>query len=302
MDKLDIVSVPVICLDALLPGQKLEGTTEDPTFCIFLREVGLGGWFAMTSLDFRSRKMRRNGVLCKIEFVDVASKDENKDFIPTAVDFVIHGKRRCRLVGPAKGMKSRIGRWRRCYDENGEESVLGWGEERFLDLPESDSSPYEGLIKAPSDNFSNEHTSWNTIEVKCNVESDQEINDEMIEKAQSLLPLLDDWYALASNTETYVNTNVTATARIEQDKPLLSIDPKKFLNRIKEDLGPCPPVTEPSLFAFWVAALINPLPPMGVSLEIRGQMLESKDILMCLQILERGLKRSIENLNGTKPL
>ena len=30
-------------------------------------------------------------------------------------------------------MKLRIGRWRRGYDPDGEESRLGWGDERFVD-------------------------------------------------------------------------------------------------------------------------------------------------------------------------
>ena len=69
---------------------------------------------------------------------------------------------------------------------------------------------------------------------------------------------------------------------------------------MKNDLGACPPLTDPSSFAFWVAALINPLPPLGVSLEIRGQLLESNGTLQRLYVLEKGLKRSIENLNGKR--
>ena len=40
-----VVELPVICLDALLPNQRLEGSTSDPTFCNLLRSIGLGGSF-----------------------------------------------------------------------------------------------------------------------------------------------------------------------------------------------------------------------------------------------------------------
>jgi len=89
------------------------------------------------------------------------------------------------LAGKSEGLESRIGRWRRVYDENGEESVLGWGVEQFTDL----------------------------------------------------LP----------------------------------------------------------------AALINPLPAMGISLEIRGNILEVQTLEERLKILEMGLVRSIQNLKGERP-
>lgn len=57
-----ILDVPVICFDAILPNQVMEGSTSDSTFVSFLRELGLGGWFVMTSLDFKKRLVRRNGI------------------------------------------------------------------------------------------------------------------------------------------------------------------------------------------------------------------------------------------------
>ena len=145
------LSLPVIIFDALLPQQKLEGSTEDTTFIKFLiNEIGLGGYFMMTSLEYKSRKIRRNGVLCKIEFLNAASATtttpaamtsiSNNNDLPTSVNFVIVGKKRCRVAvgnkdsSKNKDLKLRIGRWRRCYDENCEESQLGWGEERFKDI------------------------------------------------------------------------------------------------------------------------------------------------------------------------
>lgn len=71
------MELPVVCLDALLPNQSLVGSTTDPTFCNLLRSIGLGGTFVITSLNTRARKIRRFGVLARIEIVDV---DNDEDF------------------------------------------------------------------------------------------------------------------------------------------------------------------------------------------------------------------------------
>ena len=75
----------------------------------------------MTSLNTRQRKIRRFGVVARIEMVDVdgddtSNKEEGGDSLfstPTAVAFSIVGKRRCEILGQAEAMKERIGRWRR---------------------------------------------------------------------------------------------------------------------------------------------------------------------------------------------
>ena len=135
---------------------------------------------------------------------------------------------------------------------------------------------------------------------------------------ESLIPYVDEWYNLASNIKTYQNLNVTATARIQWDQPYLTIEPEKLLRRVIKELGPRPNATITTTntntnnnsnskkvnveFIFWVAALINPLPALGVSLEIRGNILEANTIQQKLQILELGLMRSIQNLKGERRL
>jgi hypothetical protein len=288
------VSLPVLSFDALLPGQRLEGSTQDETFSHFLSEVGLGGWFVMTSLDVRTRKMRRHGVIAKIEYVDAFKSGR----MPTAVDFSIVGRYRCRVVGYPTGMKERIGRWRRGYDSNGEESKLGWGEESFLDGPGVESMD---TAETSPTGLQVPHMEWSKTNVVCDLDEDDS-NDELLNKAESLLPLIDKWYMLASDVKTYDNTNVTASARISHGMPGLLCDPSKLLQRVTNELGERPPATQPTALCFWAAALINPLPPMGISLEIRGRMLEATNLKDRLQILEQGLIRSIQNLEGTRPL
>ena len=338
------VSLPVVAFDALLPRQRLTGSTEDPTFCRLLRDLGLGGLFVMVSWNPFKRKVRRNGVICRIAFVDTLKQpaqpggplsEDSSDptAIPSSVDFILVGRQPCHVVGPAQGMVARIGRWRREYDPDGEEKVLGWGEEKFLDvqLPGGDESPSAGgdsaidrAVRAATtlaalerrDNAPTDEstalepgvpcTQWSMSQVQCTPlsldEEEPSATPDEIALAESLVPLLDRWLALASDPRTYDNTNVTASARARHNEPGLRCDPRQRMGVVLHDLGQRPPPTRPTAFAFWGGALINPLPPLGVSLEIRGRILEAPTALDKLTILQTGLQRSIQNLEGSRPL
>ena len=125
-------------------------------------------------------------------------------------------------------------------------------------------------------------------------------SDEVaIEKAKSLVPMLQQWQQLASDVKTYENTDVVAASRVMKGQPGLRVDPAALLRKALNDLGEQPkPEVDPTSFALWGAALINPLPPLGVSPEIRGRVLEAPDAKSKLEILEWGVKRSIANLEG----
>ena len=112
----------------------------------------------MTSLNNRQRKILRFGVIARIELVDVDNNEDPNDLgkgvgigaqydnhlsTPTAVAFSIVGKKRCEILGSSNtDMKLRIGRWRRGYDPDGEESRLGWGDERFVDKADGGDTPF----------------------------------------------------------------------------------------------------------------------------------------------------------------
>lgn len=314
-----VVTLPVVCFDALLPKQEMEGRTDDPLFCEFLRDqVGLGGWFVMTSLNFFTRTIRRHGTIIKVIGMDAINTEENgntmdtkRSSIPTAVDFFLVGHSRCRVIGPNVGMKQRIGRWRRAYDPNGEVMMLGWGEERFTDAAE-DLSAMISIDELESEDIDSKRQSrnnWSNCWIEVNLEDVERMNQyeqttEVVTSLQQTLPgLVDEWFSLASNVATYENTNVTASTRIQKGAPGLWVDPHKLLQRVSNQLGPIPSIQDdPTAFCFWVAALINPLPALGVSLEIRGKLLEAATIEKRLQIVENGLRRSIDNLTGMRPL
>jgi hypothetical protein len=141
--------------------------------------------------------------------------------------------------------------------------------------------------------------------VECYHDDTSDVTDDLIRKAQSLIPLVKEWCDLASDMKTYENTKVTATTRVQQGQPFMSVQPENLLERVKRDLGEMPQLNHQGSiydFAFWVAALINPLPSLGVSLEIRGKLLEAYSLEEKLTILEFGLQRSLQNLRGERPL
>ncbi|KAL3909714.1 MAG: hypothetical protein SGARI_002463 [Bacillariaceae sp.] len=272
----------------------------------------------MTSLNYFTRTIRRHGTVVKLEYMDAPASvdgDTTKDRrMPSAVHFSLVGLSRCRVVGPRQAMKTRIGRWRRAYDEKGEETKLGWGEERFTNAPEcltpipTDEDIQDGNRLEIDPKLS--HLKWTGSWVQVNLEQTEKHaveSDEDMEGIAALterLPsMVDEWVSLASNIKTYENTNVTASTRIKVGEPGLWIEPETLLKQIKKKLGPIPSAKDdPTAFCFWVAALINPLPVLGVSLEIRGKLLEAPTVKQRLLVVEMGLTRSIDNLIGKRPL
>eukprot|EP00586_Coscinodiscus_wailesii_P005893 CAMPEP_0172488810 /NCGR_PEP_ID=MMETSP1066-20121228/18533_1 /TAXON_ID=671091 /ORGANISM="Coscinodiscus wailesii, Strain CCMP2513" /LENGTH=427 /DNA_ID=CAMNT_0013256279 /DNA_START=97 /DNA_END=1380 /DNA_ORIENTATION=+ len=307
-----VYELPVICFDALLPNQHLEGKTRDPTFCRFLRDLGLGGLFVMTSLNTRRRQLRRSGVVTRVELVD-ADRDGGVEN-PTEVEFRLAGVKRCRVVGRAVGMKERVGRWRRGYDDDGEESVLGWGVESFCDLNCTTATTGGDDDDGPNDPSDVEvenvpKTEWTLNKIKVDFKDNDEEDDDAEKRsrrvhrvATSLIPLLEKWQSLASDVGTYENTNVVAGIRRKRGQPDLLRDPSRLLRNVLVELGEGPGPEDPTSFAFWACAVVNPLPPLGVAPEMRGAMLEALGVDMRLNILERGIKRSIANLEGTTSL
>ena len=65
---------------------------------------------------------------------------------------------------------------------------------------------------------------------------------------------------------------------------------------------PMPPAEEPRNRALWVAALINPLPALGVSLEIRPAVLSAPTTAAALEAVMHGIKTSIAHLDGSEPM
>jgi len=362
--------LPVVCFDAMLPGQRLELTTEDPTLCDFLMQLGLGGMFCMTSLDPRERRVRRHGVVVRIALVDVARSREGVPVgygAPTLIRTSLVGRTRCVLIDERASQA--LGRWRRQYDPEGDEPRLGWGEEPLLSLPEgvvaegvvAEGVVAEGIgatavaqgagINGEDEGAADEDVApsdpWVPLRVRL-LHGEAELVTtermpstgggsssssagagvgglgssaadmpadavaraaaakelELAELAGAVLSALAEWEALARDSATYANVDVAcAGLRVQNGFPALRRDPAALLDGVKLDLGPRPDArAQPTAFALWVAALLNPLPALGVAPELRASVLMAVSAEQRLLVVERGLRRSIANLRGEQPL
>lgn len=74
------------------------------------------------------------------------------------------------------------------------------------------------------------------------------------------------------------------------------------IDALLEDLGEMPPSDQPSERAFWIGALINPLPGMGVALEIRPALLTAKKAEQRVEVALNGIFRSIKYMDGSARL
>jgi hypothetical protein len=74
------------------------------------------------------------------------------------------------------------------------------------------------------------------------------------------------------------------------------------LDAVLKDLGGMPDASLPGARAVWVAALINPLPGLGVAWEIRPAMLAAGSSAERLEVAIAGITASIENLQGGSPM
>jgi hypothetical protein len=72
------------------------------------------------------------------------------------------------------------------------------------------------------------------------------------------------------------------------------------IDELLEDLGEIPPEDEPSERALWVGALINPLPAMGVAMEIRPALLTATTAERRVDIACDAILKSIRHMEGTQ--
>lgn len=104
------------------------------------------------------------------------------------------------------------------------------------------------------------------------LDSSNGAREEDVAAASGLAPLFAEWEELVSRF---------APGRLE---------------RAKAELGAAPPFERPADYAIWAAALVNPLPPLGVAPEIRPATLAAADAAERLRIVKGALEASVEHL------
>lgn len=106
---------------------------------------------------------------------------------------------------------------------------------------------------------------------------DKEYLDRAVSEGRRLTSLVDGWIELARENER---------------------EPGQIDNLLL-DLGEMPPPEELTDLAFFVGALINPIPAMGVAMEVRPALLTAETANERMGIALDGIERSIGHMNGT---
>lgn len=109
-------------------------------------------------------------------------------------------------------------------------------------------------------------------------------NDEAsaVEAATKLLPLIEQWEALV----------VDGGHERQPD----------HLELVRTHLGPRPPPERPTDLALWVGAYVNPLPALGVVLEVRPVLLAATTANERVDAALAGIASSIAHLDGSRRL
>ena len=269
-------TMPVIVLDATLPGQRLglrfdkkdtrralnAGTALGP-----LAEVG--DVFAMLGQAPRSGQVLPFGVEVAVSAV--------RDFPDGSGDVEVElvGRRRVRIEGQP-------------FDENG----VAMARVAFMDF--APDAPMNGGAEDDDDNESvllGEHDAVKgahpvaatrsgrrsgIAEDSDSIQQSALVSEENARAAAALAPLVSEWKTLVRE------------GGHERRKGQLEL--------IESHIGPMPPSGEPARVAAWVAALINPIPALGVAYEIRPALLMARDTKGMLRVARDGIVTSIERL------
>ena len=261
-------TMPVIVLDATLPGQRLglrfdkkdtrralnAGTALGP-----LAEVGDA--FAMLGQAPRSGQVLPFGVEVTVSRV--------RDFPDGSGDVEVElvASRRLRIEGQP-------------FDENGVATAKVAFMDFAPDAPGSaNSEDGEAVLLGEHDAVKGAHPAAakrgerQTTDESVAETFDSEANTRA---AEALGPLVSEWKTLVRE------------GGHERRKGQLEL--------IESHLGPMPPSSEPARVAAWVAALINPIPALGVAYEIRPALLMARDTKGMLRVARDGVVTSIERL------
>lgn len=74
------------------------------------------------------------------------------------------------------------------------------------------------------------------------------------------------------------------------------------IDTLLEELGDIPSAEEPTERAFWIGALINPIPAMGVALEVRPSLLMAETAEERIKVASAGILKSIRHMDGSDRL
>lgn len=272
--------LPLMILDTMLPRQILQIQIQHPTLKSLMKhrvgqETPTLGMLGMARLSTGQTVPLKSGVEVEIIRMDKASEDE-------APRDTMGGDE------PAWDISLRAGR-RFVIEGEVDKTDGGWTEAqvKFLDsqTQEEDevnkfsSEPSSAISMAIDEPSSSGGGGGDRLSVARAMSKSKQFTEPNM-NVRGGLSLVDRWIELAKENERHPGQ----------------------IDALLVQLGEMPPEHEPTERALWVGALINPLPAMGVAMEIRPALLVSKSAEERVQVALEGILKSIRHMDGSARL
>ncbi|KAL7437376.1 hypothetical protein ACHAXM_009093, partial [Skeletonema potamos] len=267
--------LPLMILDTMLPRQILQIQIQHPTLKALMKhrineETPTLGMLGMARLSTGQTVPLKTGV--EVEIIQMEKASDSAPPNTSSTNRSSGGG----VEEEGWDISLRAGR-RFIIDGEVEKTEDGWTEARvkFLDSSEEEENEISSAMKSPS----SAESIGDRLSVARAIQKAKEFTVPNMNMKNSL-SLVDRWIELAKQNERHPGQ----------------------IDALLKQLGEIPPEHEPTERALWVGALINPLPSMGVAMEIRPALLVSKKAEERVQVALDGLLKSIRHMDGSQRL
>jgi len=265
--------LPLIVLDTMLPRQVLKLQVYNPTFLDLIRlrvadETPTFGLLGMARLATGEHVHLKYGVEVHIEGkpeVCVNAKDGK-----SGLKIELVAKRRFRIEGDVS--QSPMGGWTEATVE-------------FLDSSKQEADEENENLSSSSSSSKSSLSSSDSGTTATATSTDR----LSLARAMSRARILTNPNANVKNNASLVDRWIELAKENEREPGQI--------DTLLEQLGKIPSADTPSERAFWVGALINPIPAMGVATEIRPALLTARTAEERVQIALNGILSSIQNMS-----
>lgn len=261
--------LPLMILDTMLPRQILQIQIQHPTLKALMKhrigqETPTIGMLGMAKLSTGQTVPLKTGVEVEIIHMDKAMDAPSSDTIDNGEqpwDISLRAGRRFIIEGDV------------------DKASDGWTEAQvnFLDSSEEEEKEVQQFAKPSMDDVTGlSNTGGDRLSVARAMSKSKSFTQPNMNMRNGA-SLIDRWVELAKENERHPGQ----------------------IDALLGQLGEIPPEHEPTERALWVGALINPLPSMGVAMEIRPALLVSKKAEERVQISLEGILKSIKHMDGS---
>eukprot|EP00571_Detonula_confervacea_P005133 CAMPEP_0172327920 /NCGR_PEP_ID=MMETSP1058-20130122/60080_1 /TAXON_ID=83371 /ORGANISM="Detonula confervacea, Strain CCMP 353" /LENGTH=372 /DNA_ID=CAMNT_0013045009 /DNA_START=85 /DNA_END=1203 /DNA_ORIENTATION=- len=260
--------LPLMILDTMLPRQILQIQIQHQTLKSLMKhrvsqETPTLGMIGMAKLSTGQSLPLKTGVEVHIIQMDKAEDKPTPDMADNGEepwDISLRAGRRFVIEGDV------------------EKTSEGWTEAqvKFLDSSTEEENEIQQFSKPSMDDPSGLSSAPDRLSVARAISKSKQFTEPNMNMKNNA-SLIDRWIELAKENERHDGQ----------------------IDALLGQLGEIPPEYEPTERALWVGALINPLPSMGVAMEIRPALLVSKRAEEKVQVALEGILKSIRHMDGS---